>query len=166
MSQSPILLSVKDESGVNLNSLISKVNSNLSINVDIKDNAQQVNNSNSTSPKSASSNKSSGTATNLMRPYSVPNAKSQTTPKLTIKSISSDQDDIIESILDATERRASWQVVRSQKSYVPSLSAICKYKFYLLYKRVSLMHTIPLFEQHNIRYFIRKSRINTHYRLM
>jgi adenosylhomocysteinase len=63
-----------------------------------------------------------------------------TTPRLTIKpstgklqlisdpsassSSSNHHDDILENILDATDRRASWQNVRSQKSYVPSLSVI------------------------------------------
>ena len=32
-------------------------------------------------------------------------------------------------VLKANDRRTSWQQVRSQKSFNPSLSAICKYKF-------------------------------------
>lgn len=116
MSQSPLILNFKDESSslsfntLNIND-VSPTNS---------DKAQHVSNSSNTSPKSAISLSASA------HPYALSNNKTSTTPKLTIKSISSDQDDIIENMLDATERRASWQVVRSQKSYVPSLSAICK----------------------------------------
>jgi hypothetical protein len=44
-----------------------------------------------------------------------------------IRSISSDNDDaFIEGVLNAKDRRTSWQQVRTQRSYIPSLSAICK----------------------------------------
>jgi hypothetical protein len=44
------------------------------------------------------------------------------------RSLSRDGEDekFIDSILNAKDRRTSWQQVRSQKSFVPSLSAICK----------------------------------------
>ena len=91
-------------------------------------NANTISNAenNKSTHKTSSTNKSPANSNNLMRPYSVPNAKASTTPKLTIKSSSSDHDDILENILEATDRRASWQNVRSVKSYVPSLTAICK----------------------------------------
>ena len=98
-----------------------------------------ANNVDTVTPHSASNQSNmKSTSGNLMRPYSVPNSKASTTPKLTIKSVSSDHDDILENILDATDRRASWQNVRSQKSYVPSLSAICK----LLYIFISPYNSI------------------------
>jgi hypothetical protein len=41
--------------------------------------------------------------------------------------ISCDQDNVFDSILNATDRRMSWQQQRStHKSFKPSLSAICK----------------------------------------
>lgn len=42
------------------------------------------------------------------------------------RSKSSDQDEYMDNVLNAKDRRTSWQQVRSQKSYVPSLTAICK----------------------------------------
>jgi hypothetical protein len=41
-------------------------------------------------------------------------------------SMDGEDDKFIDSILIAKDRRTSWQQVRSQKSFVPSLSAICK----------------------------------------
>ncbi len=38
-----------------------------------------------------------------------------------------EDDSYIENVLNASDRRASWQKMRSQRSYLPSLSAICKY---------------------------------------
>ena len=44
-----------------------------------------------------------------------------------IRSMSSDQDEAyMDTYMNAQDRRASWQQVRSQKSFAPSLSAICK----------------------------------------
>jgi hypothetical protein len=48
--------------------------------------------------------------------------------KLRASSIEQDES-YLENVLNAKDRRASWQQVRSQKSYVPSLSAICKLHF-------------------------------------
>lgn len=52
------------------------------------------------------------------------------------RSLSTDnnQEDIfyLDNVLKAKDRRTSWQQLRSQKSYIPSLSAICKY-IYLIY---------------------------------
>lgn len=48
--------------------------------------------------------------------------------KLLAKSISMQEadDKYMENIMLAKDRRTSWQQVRSQRSFVPSLSAICK----------------------------------------
>ena len=37
-----------------------------------------------------------------------------------------DNDNVFDSILNATDRRMSWQQQRSHKSFKPSLSVICK----------------------------------------
>jgi hypothetical protein len=49
-------------------------------------------------------------------------------PSKPVRSISNDNDDaFIEGILNAKDRRSSWQQIRAQRSYIPSLSAICKF---------------------------------------
>ena len=123
---------VSTEMNSNLN--LTSSNEKLANDSEAKDQALE---DNGTKTKSSSSsnkpNTNSSNSNNILRPYSVPNAKASTTPKLTIKSISSDHDDILENILDATDRRTSMFNVRSQKtrSYIPSLSVVCKQSFFL-----------------------------------
>ena len=45
------------------------------------------------------------------------------------KSSEIDDDYYLENVLNAKDRRASWSQVRSQRSYIPSLTAICKFIF-------------------------------------
>ena len=56
-------------------------------------------------------------------------------PTKPIRSISSDNDDaFIEGVLNAKDRRTSWQQIRTQRSYIPSLSAICKLILFFHFK--------------------------------
>jgi hypothetical protein len=43
-----------------------------------------------------------------------------------------DSKDYLENVLEAKDRRQSWQQVRKQRSYIPSLSVICKFLFLYL----------------------------------
>ncbi len=52
----------------------------------------------------------------LMRLYSMPN-----------RSVKSDQDEVLSHILDATQRHETSSATRLLKSYMKSISCICKY---------------------------------------
>lgn len=50
--------------------------------------------------------------------------------KLNMHSKSSElDDDYLENVLNAQDRRSSWSKIHTQRSYIPSLTAICMYIF-------------------------------------
>lgn len=97
----------------------------------------KVNNNKNSSTKKAAKNAKIYDNTNQSIVYLANDYK-----KMSIHSKSSDlDDDYLENVMNAKDRRASWSQVRTQRSYIPSLTAICMYKNRIFFYLFFLTHT-------------------------